>query len=499
MIVMPFANAEGDASAQPGAPGAIAVGAMDEERTLLGIRQARDTVLARNRELIDKLAASEDQIAELTYERDDAIGERQEAQRQVAALAQQNGELQARIGQLDEQLAAITRERDEAREAADAHALEVAALRGQLEAGGGVAADTAPTAAEVSALQAQLAAALEEREQISAEQAEHEKALSEQLAAAQSEWQLAQQEVARMRAELAAQENNRAEEKLLLEARIAALEARTSAPAAPAPAGKKTSASSPKKGVSRLPPPPPPPTPGGSAAAQKPNPIADAQLRESVAVIRRGIESLQSQPVTPECLAEVEKTLRGLAALTGSGDLDAVHHLSSLGADVAGRLHAAPARLAATLPVLAHSTEMLGWLAMRGRAAMLDLTGALVYAVDDDVDNCECVATALEKVAVQTKYSVRPDAALEQIAANRCDLIVLDVDLPGMNGFELHKRIRALPGCATTPIIFLSGHLSTAERLAALGDEHSQFAPKPYNLGELTLRILASLVEARLG
>lgn len=497
MITVPFESAEGDDCAPAGAPVAPApapAAQVDEERTLLGIRQARDLVLARNRELIDKLAAAEDQIAEITYERDDLAGERQEALRQLALLGQENAMLQTKVVQLSDQLAnlsqaeqvyvmargdiegqlaAAAKERDDALAALSARDTELSALREQLAAGGAVPAGGSLSDAGITELQ-------------------------EQLAAARQDAEVARQEVA-------AQESRRSEEKQALEARINALEAQVAA----SQAARKQIATSPKKGVSRLPPPPPPsvvaghtapaPTPAAAPVQPPKKPLSDAELREAVALIRRGIEGLQSQPATPDSLEAIEQHFRVLTERSAGGGLNSVHHLATLGWEVISRLRTAPARVPAALPILLHSTEMLGWLAMRGRELMIDLTGALVYAVDDDVDNCECVATALEKVAVQTKYSVRPDAALAQIGLTRCDLIVLDVDLPGMDGFELRKLIRALPDCATTPIIFLSGHLSTAERLAALGDVHCQFAPKPYNLGELALRILASIVESRLG
>lgn len=209
--------------------------------------------------------------------------------------------------------------------------------------------------------------------------------------------------------------------------------------------------------------------------------------------------AVKSAPEMPEPFAKFDSHLRHLADLSQSGGLDLIHHLSAVASELTNRLRTTPARLGAALPALENTVEMLGWLGLRGRAEMIDARGALVYAVDDDVDNCECIATAFEKVALQTKYSVRPEIALEQIAASACELIVLDVDLPGMDGFEVHARIRKMPGRDRTPIIFLSGHLSTIERLAALADDHTEFVAKPYNLSELSLRALTRIVEARLG
>ena len=127
-----------------------------------------------------------------------------------------------------------------------------------------------------------------------------------------------------------------------------------------------------------------------------------------------------------------------------------------------------------------------------------DPAGALVYSVDDDPDNCECIAMAMEKMALKTRYAMKPEIALADLAKLPCSIITLDVDLPGMDGFELFDRIRAMDLHRDTPIIFLSGLISTKERIASLPGVRHSFVAKPYNLNELGVVTLAMILKERL-
>jgi len=455
------------------------IGSTDEEKTLLGIRQARDRVLAKNHELIDALSAAEDQIAELTYQRDDLAAARDASATENADLRQQISALSechataveaAAASQnntrpkFEDELLAAVNERDET--------LEIARTIGS----------------DLDRMRGEFTAAREQHERSAELQKKSLSALAEQLGAAQRARDESRRETAKIAAERDALLKRAIDEKKALTARITTLEFLLAAPAEKP--GNPPSEVPPANTV----------RPAGDAPspAAPPSILADQEIRDRIRAIHESFRAALAQPTAPERISELENILTALAHASRNCGLDLIHHMTSAAGDFARRLRSTPAKLPLSAPTFAGAIEMLGWLGLRGRTEMLDLTGALIYAVDDDVDNCECLAMAFEKVALQTKYSITPEIATVQIAAHPCELIILDVDLPRMDGFELHSRIRKIPAHAATPVIFLSGHLSTRERLESLDGDNNHFIPKPYNLSELTLRVLTLIVEARL-
>lgn len=125
--------------------------------------------------------------------------------------------------------------------------------------------------------------------------------------------------------------------------------------------------------------------------------------------------------------------------------------------------------------------------------------GLEIYAVDDDMDNCECIAMSLEKVALRTHYASKVEVALNHLASNENSLIILDVDLGGnVNGFEIHTSIRNMPHHKQTPILFVSALTSARARVEKTASRNDSYLAKPYNLYELSLRALCMIVGSRL-
>jgi CheY-like chemotaxis protein len=128
-----------------------------------------------------------------------------------------------------------------------------------------------------------------------------------------------------------------------------------------------------------------------------------------------------------------------------------------------------------------------------------DTDGFEVYAVDDDVDNCECIAMSLDKIALRTLYASKPEIALTHLAAKHSKLIILDVDLGGgVSGFEIHAAIRRMSHHRKTPILFVSALTSAKDRVEEMGFRYDAYLAKPYNLNEITLKTLSMILEARL-
>jgi CheY-like chemotaxis protein len=116
-----------------------------------------------------------------------------------------------------------------------------------------------------------------------------------------------------------------------------------------------------------------------------------------------------------------------------------------------------------------------------------------VLVVDDEQLSRKAVTVALQKVGLKCLSVGDPNAALGLLEENRFDLIILDVDMPEMDGFELCKKIRAQPAQKDTPIVFvtsLSGFDSRAKSTLSGGND---LIAKPFLFPELGLKALIHL------
>lgn len=100
-------------------------------------------------------------------------------------------------------------------------------------------------------------------------------------------------------------------------------------------------------------------------------------------------------------------------------------------------------------------------------------------------DNAEIVAVVKEYLESRPVVRYVVEAAsngadgLQAVRRRRPDLVILDVDMPGMNGVEVLKRIRALD--PTVPVIMLTGTDDVAVAAQILKEGASSYAPKPLN------------------
>jgi CheY-like chemotaxis protein len=124
--------------------------------------------------------------------------------------------------------------------------------------------------------------------------------------------------------------------------------------------------------------------------------------------------------------------------------------------------------------------------------AQLPGEGDRILVVDDLVDNSFLLQTILEIEGYQVEVADNGYAALDKIAANPPDLILLDVMMPGMNGFEVTRRIRQSPDLPFIPILLITGY---TEPSAADGFDVGAdgFIRKPVNFDDLLQRIQAIL------
>ena len=118
-------------------------------------------------------------------------------------------------------------------------------------------------------------------------------------------------------------------------------------------------------------------------------------------------------------------------------------------------------------------------------------TGQSVLVVDDEHSIVDAVSTALgyEGFAVTTAMNGR--AALAAVQEGQFDLILLDVMMPDLDGFEVAGRLRA--DGITTPVLFLTARTGLDDKATAFGLGADDYVTKPFSLAEIVMRVRAIL------
>jgi DNA-binding response OmpR family regulator len=118
---------------------------------------------------------------------------------------------------------------------------------------------------------------------------------------------------------------------------------------------------------------------------------------------------------------------------------------------------------------------------------------AKILVVDDDKTLLRFVGDYLAGEGHQVVSADRGSAALKEFYRERPDLVVLDVMMPGMDGWEVCARLREL---ADTPIILLTAKASEADKLRGFRLGVDDYVTKPFSLAELSARLGAVLGRA---
>jgi DNA-binding response OmpR family regulator len=118
---------------------------------------------------------------------------------------------------------------------------------------------------------------------------------------------------------------------------------------------------------------------------------------------------------------------------------------------------------------------------------------ASILIVDDDVELCELVSEYLVSQGLRAESVHDGTVGLGRALSGAYSLIVLDVMLPGMRGFEVLRKIRAV---STIPVVMLTAHGDDVDRIVGLEIGADDYLSKPFNPRELAARIHAVLRRA---
>jgi DNA-binding response OmpR family regulator len=124
---------------------------------------------------------------------------------------------------------------------------------------------------------------------------------------------------------------------------------------------------------------------------------------------------------------------------------------------------------------------------LRGRGRRM---GAAVLIVEDEFNIGRLVRTYLERDGYEVLWVRSGEEGLVELGRHPIDLIVLDVGLPGIDGFEVCRRVRA---SSTVPVIMLTARDEETDRVVGLELGADDYVPKPFSPRELVARVKAVL------
>jgi len=259
-------------------------------------------------------------------------------------------------------------------------------------------------------------------------------------------------------------------------------------------------------------------TPGSPKPVPAPLPAKDADaafqtdirksllesLPATLSGLRVSLQGMSKADNETTRLKHVNDLYRRIHALTGNAGLAGMHQIARLSDALEAllkELYEKPKNItASTLRTVASAIDFLGVLFERGTSPnQQDIPPANILVVDDEAISRRAVAYALEKARLKAVNVEDPLVAYNLLSETAFDLIFLDVDMPGMNGFELCTKLRTLPAHKKTPVVFVTSLNDFESRANSTMSGGSDFIAKPFLFIELAVKALVYLLRARLG
>jgi len=112
-----------------------------------------------------------------------------------------------------------------------------------------------------------------------------------------------------------------------------------------------------------------------------------------------------------------------------------------------------------------------------------------ILVVEDHEDNRRIIRDLLRATGYTMIEAHDGEAALERVAAERFDLILMDIQLPGIDGYEVARRVRLDPANAATPIIAVTSYALSGDEAKTRQAGCNAYVSKPYRPRELLAKI----------
>ena len=219
--------------------------------------------------------------------------------------------------------------------------------------------------------------------------------------------------------------------------------------------------------------------------------------------LRSGMQSLIKAENEMARLKQVYELYRQVHALNGNAGIAGlvqIAHMSSAFEALLKEVYEKPKNInASSIRTIAAAVDFIGLLFEKGTLPdRQEIPVSKILVVDDEAISRRAIVYALEKGKLKSVNVEDPEQALKLLTENEFDLIFLDVDMPGLTGYELCSKLRTLPQHKKTPVVFVTSLNDFNNRTSSTMAGGNDFIAKPFLFIELTVKALIHVLRGRL-
>jgi CheY-like chemotaxis protein len=226
-------------------------------------------------------------------------------------------------------------------------------------------------------------------------------------------------------------------------------------------------------------------------------------LPATLYTLRAGVQAMVKADNEMNRLKQVYELYRQVHALNGNAGIAGlvqIAHMASAVEALLKEVYEKPKNInSSTIRTIAAAIDFLGFLFEKGTLPdRQEIPVSKILVVDDEAISRRAIVYALEKAKLKSVNVEDPQQALQLLEENEFDLVFLDVDMPGMTGFELCAKLRALPQHRKTPVVFVTSLNDFDSRTSSTMAGGNDFIGKPFLFIELTVKALIHVMRNKL-
>ena len=226
-------------------------------------------------------------------------------------------------------------------------------------------------------------------------------------------------------------------------------------------------------------------------------------LPGTLAALRTLLQGLVKADSEMVRLKQIHELYRRIHALTGNAGIAGLVQIAQMADAIEAllkELYEKPKNItASTMRTVATCVDFLGFLFENCTLPdKQEVPSANILVVDDEAISRRAVTYALEKAKLKCVAIEDPNNAYNLLIENSFDLVFLDVDMPGMTGFELCTKLRSLPAYKKTPVVFVTSLTDFESRASSMMSGGNDFIAKPFLFIELAVKALVYVLRRKL-